>query len=63
MAHMNTLTQKYTSAYYCYIQRPGCDTEHYMMSSGIRSRHGSKEEVIELCKRYNALHNLPNVTL
>jgi len=52
------MIQKYPSAYYCHI-----GTEHYMMCEGIRSRHVTKEEVIGLCKKYNAEHNLPNVTL
>ena len=60
---MKTMVQKYPSAYYCSIQHRGCPTEHYMMSGGIRSQHSSKEEVIALCKKYNAAHNLPNVTL
>ena len=57
------MIQKYPSAYYCYIQHPGCECEHYMMFEGIRTRHSTKGEVIELCKKINAEHGLPNVTL
>ena len=57
------MKQKYPSAYHCYIQHAGYPTEHYMMAGSIRSRHETKEEVIALCKKYNAEHNLPNVTL
>lgn len=57
------MNQKYPSAYYCYIQHAGYPTEHYMMFGGIRSRHETKEEVITLCKKVNAKHNLPNITL
>ena len=57
------MKQKYPSAYYCYIQHAGYPTEHYMMAGSIRSRHETKEEVIALCKKYNAEHNLPNITL
>jgi len=34
-----------------------------MMADGIRTRHSTKEEVIAMCKKYNAERNLPNVTL
>ena len=57
------MKQKYPSAYYCYVSRAGCPTEHYMMVAGIRTRHATKEEVIRLCKKHNAEHSLPNVTL
>jgi hypothetical protein len=57
------MEQKYTSAYYCWIQHRGCEVEHYMMFQGVRTRHSTKEEVIELCKKTNAEHGLPNVTL
>ena len=57
------MIQKYPSAYYCYRQYPGYPSEHYMMCEGIQTRHSTKEEVIELCKKYNAKHNLPNITL
>ena len=63
MGNLSTLTQKYPSAYYCYVPQIGAPTIHYMMCEGIRTRHSTKEEVIELCKKYNAEHNLPNVTL
>ena len=63
MGNTESVKQKYPSAYYCYIQHAGYPTEHYMMAGSIRSRHETKEEVIELCKKYNAAHNLPNVTL
>ena len=56
------MNQKYPSAYYCWIQHPGCEREHYMMFEGIRSRHSSKEEVIGLCMKINKEHGLPNVT-
>lgn len=42
------MIQKYPSAYYCWIQHRGCEREHYMMFEGIRTRHSTKEEVIEL---------------
>ncbi len=57
------MIQKYESAYYCYILSYGCETEHYMMYKGVRSRHATKEIVIALCEQINATHNLPNVTL
>jgi len=57
------MIQKYPAAYYCYIQHPGCECEHYMMFKGIRTRHSTKEEVIALCKKINSERNLPNVTL
>lgn len=60
---MEALVQKYKSAYYCYIQTPGYPTEHYMMFEGIRSRHETMAEVIALCRKINAEHKLPNVTL
>ena len=57
------LEQKYKSAYYCWVSRPGYPMEHYMMFMGIRTRHSTKEEVIDLCKKINAENNLPNITL
>jgi hypothetical protein len=57
------LKQKYPSAYYCYRQDYGYPVHHYMMADGIQTQHSTKAEVIELCKKYNAKHNLPNVTL
>ena len=47
------LVQKYPWAYYCWVSHPGCETEHYMMHKGIRTRHGSRAEVEALCKKAN----------
>jgi len=63
VGYFESMKQKYLSAYYCYRQHPGYPIHHFMMANGIQTQHSTKEEVIDLCKKYNAKHNLPNVTL
>lgn len=55
--------QKYESAYYCWNCGYGSNVEHYVMFRGIRTRHATRDEALQICERINEQHGLPHVNV
>lgn len=61
MLHPQPLVQKYKSAYYCSMH--GAEVEHYVMFEGVRTRHSSMDEALQVCEEINRQRGLPNITV
>jgi len=53
------IEQKYSSAYYAYKS----PDYHYVIFQGIRSRHSSQDEALQLCEQLNERYGLPHVNV
>jgi hypothetical protein len=56
---LQPLVQKYPAAYYCHVGA----NEHYVMFEGIRTRHGTMDEALQVCEGINERKGLPHINV
>lgn len=56
---LEPLVQKYPSAYYAHVG----NNEHHVMFQGVRTRHSTMDEALQICENINDQQGLPHVNV